>query len=86
MKENKITISICMGSSCYPRGNGATLQKVKEFIAENHLENKIDLRGNLCNGHCNKGPNVTINGKLLNKVTEVSVIEILKNLLNEMEE
>lgn len=59
---NSITVELCMGSSCFARGNSETLQAVEAYIAENGLEDKIELVGHLCLGKCNQGPNVRIAG------------------------
>ena len=41
-------IKICLGSSCYSRGNNVHLEVIKKYIAENHLEAEISFSGHLC--------------------------------------
>lgn len=36
-------IKICLGSSCYSRGNNVHLEVIKKYIAENHLEAEISF-------------------------------------------
>ena len=36
-------ISICMGSSCFARGNAINLKTIEEYIAKNNLEAEIDV-------------------------------------------
>jgi len=71
-------IIICMGSSCFARGNEKNLRIIEEFLTVNGLEAKIRLAGNCCAGHCASGPNITIDGVCHHNVTR----EILIDLLN----
>ena len=54
------TIKICMGSSCFARGNSKNLQIIQNFIEKNHLDAEIQLTGLRCCNNCSKGPNITI--------------------------
>jgi len=61
--SDKIVIEICMGSSCFARGNRELVPLIKEFIEKNKLDCKLQLKGCLCQQNCKNGPNVKINGK-----------------------
>ena len=80
MKINKIEMTICLGSSCFSRGSGKTLQVINDYIEKNQLEEKIDFRGELCSGNCKDGPNLKIAGKLYNQVDSESVTAILDGI------
>ena len=80
---NKIEVSVCMGSSCYPRGNHKILAFLKEYVQQNNLEDKIDLKGNLCEGFCKDGPVVKIDGKVYCKLTLLSAKEHLEYVLKQ---
>jgi len=56
-------IQLCMGSSCYSRGNQQALAVLEEFIAEKGLENQVELKGAHCMGDCSAGPIITIDEK-----------------------
>lgn len=71
-------IKICMGSSCYARGNDKILEFLENYIKENHLEAEIEIYGARCEDICDKGPNIEINGTIYNNVTPEKVIEILR--------
>lgn len=75
------TIVMCMGSSCFSRGNQENLQVVKDFLSENGLEEKVLLKGSRCEGECLRGPNITIDGKLFNGVGPDNILKILKKTL-----
>ncbi|HEX2963906.1 MAG: (2Fe-2S) ferredoxin domain-containing protein [Bacteroidota bacterium] len=83
MQEENIqnSIVICMGSSCFSRGNNKNLEVIREFIRANNLKLKVEVSGNLCEDMCNKGPNVRINGKLYNFVDPSTLVELLNYVL-----
>ena len=75
--EKKVQIRICMGSSCFSRGNNHTLKKLKEYVIANNLENHVEMSGSLCDGLCNSGPHVIIEGKRYEGISPESVIDLL---------
>lgn len=75
------TIVMCMGSSCFSRGNQENLQVVKDFLSENGLEEKVLLKGSRCEGECLKGPNITVDGRLFNGVKRENILSILEETL-----
>ena len=48
----KVSVRICLGSSCCSRGNGKNLVIIREFIEKNGLAGSIDFRGSVCAGKC----------------------------------
>ncbi len=76
----KLNITVCMGSSCFARGNASNLEFIENYIKENGLEAEIDLAGARCEGKCVSGPNITINGVEYTEVDE----EKLKQTLDEL--
>lgn len=75
MKQHEI--SICMGSSCFARGNKLTLQKIKNYLKRNSIEDKVVFKGNRCFDQCGKGPNLMIDNKMFHQVTDDNVETIL---------
>jgi len=57
-----ITVELCMGSSCFARGNSGILQAIEAYLEENDLSDNVELVGHLCLGKCNHGPNMRIDG------------------------
>lgn len=78
-----LTIEICMGSSCFSRGNAQTLVVLENFIAQQALEVELVLTGHHCLGNCSQGPNITIDGVPFTLVSPASVIQLLKTYLSE---
>ena len=48
----KRKIVICMGSSCFARGNEENLRVIEDFLKSNHLEADVLLSGRCCAGIC----------------------------------
>ncbi len=81
---NAKEIVICLGSSCYRRGNRQVLEVVKNWIKEHNLEKRINFKGELCTGNCAQGPVIKINEETLH-VDENSIVRILeKYFINEL--
>ncbi len=72
----KTEMNICLGSSCFSRGNKDLVMFIKEYMRKNHLEDKFIFKGARCMGHCSNGPNIKINDELIEEVN-LSVIEII---------
>ena len=53
-------ITICIGSSCHIKGSRMVVEKLQQIIADEHLENEIELCGSFCMGKCQQGVCVTI--------------------------
>jgi NADH:ubiquinone oxidoreductase subunit E len=73
----KKEIKICMGSSCFSRGNKQTLLVIQKYLKDHHLEREIVLKGNHCFSDCSSGPVVKIGNRVYEQVTSDSVLEIL---------
>lgn len=69
-------ITVCMGSSCFARGNDKNLEFIENYIKENGLEAEIELSGARCEGKCATGPNIIIDGVEYNEVDEDKIKEI----------
>lgn len=63
-----IIIKVCMGSSCFIRGNAENLAYIEKFIKNNNLDAQVELIGQRCENNCSTGPNIMINNKTYNNV------------------
>ena len=79
-------IKICMGSSCFSRGNRQTLHLIQLYLKEHQLDRDVILKGNHCFGECSEGPQVKIGSKVYEEVTSENILEILENELGAMKE
>lgn len=81
-EQNKsCRIVVCMGSSCFSRGNNKNLEVIKDYIRKNNLNCSVNISGNLCEDKCSKGPNVKINERLYTDVEPNMLLEILNHTL-----
>lgn len=71
-------IKVCMGSSCFARGNAKNLQIIQEFIDKNNLDATVELSGLRCCNNCSKGPNISIDDKEYNNLDGGTIIDILE--------
>ena len=76
------SIKICMGSSCYSRGNQENLERIERYLGERQINCVIDLRGSRCAGHCSEGPNIEINGRLFGRVSAETIEQLLDQQLD----
>ena len=68
-----------MGSSCFSRGNRATLQLIQNYLKDHHLEREVVLKGNHCFSDCAAGPVVKIGSRVYEHVSSENILEILEN-------
>lgn len=76
-----IQITVCMGSSCFSRGNSSNAEIVQRFIEKYNLASTVQVRGCLCESECKNGPNIRINGKLFSQVAPEGLEDLLKHEL-----
>lgn len=82
----KKEIKICMGSSCFSRGNRQSLQVIQGYLNDHQLENEVILKGNHCFGDCNEGPLVKIGSNIYKHVHSDGILEILEDELGALKD
>ena len=75
--EEKREIVICLGSSCFARGNNKNLEFIQEYLKVNNLKARITFKGQLCSQQCSKGPVVIIDGEMYTDVNKTKLMEML---------
>ncbi len=78
-------LTICLGSSCFARGNRKTLSLIQDYIKEHKLEGKVKFRGNHCFGKCSMGPVLKIDDNIYEQLTDQYVLEILEKELGKLQ-
>ncbi len=53
-------ITVCIGSSCHLKGSRPVVERLQELVAQNSLEEKVELAGTFCIGQCQQGVCVTV--------------------------
>jgi NADH:ubiquinone oxidoreductase subunit E len=69
---------ICLGSSCFSRGNKEVVNFIRDYLKRNHLDDKVVFRGARCMGRCSNGPNLRINDIVTEGVTLAKIEGILQ--------
>ena len=57
-------VTVCIGSSCHLKGSRQVVEEFQHLIAENELQDKVELGGTFCMGNCQQGVCVTVDGEL----------------------
>jgi len=74
-------IVICMGSSCFARGNEKNLRLIESYLERNKQTVEVVLSGSPCEGKCALGPNIVINGECFHQVDQETLIDLLDTKL-----
>lgn len=70
-------IELCMGSSCFARGNALVLEALELYVAEVRPV-EIVLTGHLCLEDCANGPNIKIGDTIYHGLKAPEVIELIE--------
>ena len=77
MDVTKKEVVICLGSSCFARGNKQLVKIVNDYLRDRNLLSEVRFRGERCFGQCASGPSLKLDGILKENLDEESVIAIL---------
>ncbi|MDR1054194.1 MAG: NAD(P)H-dependent oxidoreductase subunit E [Planctomycetaceae bacterium] len=85
VNPTKPKIVVCLGSSCFARGNGDIIRVIEEYLQKNNYHDEIDLEisGTLCQECCSDGPNILVNNTLYSHIDSGVMLDILKKILPE---
>ena len=71
-------VTICIGSSCHLKGSRQVVESLQRLVAENKLEDKVELSGTFCIGKCQQGVCVTVDEEFFS-VSPETVNEFFSN-------
>jgi len=74
-------IAVCMGSSCFSRGNNGRALEMLTHCAES-AGFRPEIVGHLCENQCTQGPHITIEDTLYSNVQPACFPELLKHHLS----
>ncbi|MCG8571433.1 MAG: (2Fe-2S) ferredoxin domain-containing protein [Spirochaetes bacterium] len=83
---NKHRIEICLGSSCFIRGNNQFLTVIKDFMERTGIQKQVEVIGRLCEGNCKKGPVILIDGQSYQNLQLDSLEKLLIDLKERIKE
>lgn len=74
-----MTISVCIGSSCHVKRSSDIIALLRAAIKSNNLEDKIELKGTTCLGHCGSGgANLKVEDEIVEGLTKDNFDEFFK--------
>lgn len=77
-------VTVCIGSSCHLKGSRQIVESIQQKIAENSLQDKVELAGKFCMGNCQNGVSVTVNDNLFSVSPENVDTFFLENILDKL--
>lgn len=69
-------LKVCIGSACHLKGSYTVLTRLKELIAADGLESKIDLKASFCLGRCGSDVTVMLGNEFLEGVNPDTVDKV----------
>lgn len=76
VKSSKVTVSVCLGSSCHLKGAYRIVEKVKEILKDTEVE----LMGSLCMGNCAEGVNLKVGDVVISGVSEANIDTVIERI------
>ena len=79
-ESDTIEVTLCMGSSCFARGNAENLERLRRFALNHRGRIALRLTGSLCQSQCGNGPNLEIGGEAHPGVSQQEIDALLRRL------
>jgi len=79
----ELSITICMGSSCYSRGNRRNIEVIQNLLSQQPGDAQVKVVGHLCDNECLRGPNVQIGETVYHAVDSASLAQLLRHHLEQ---
>ncbi len=79
--EDTLSVSICVGTSCFLKGSQKILADVLEAAEAPELKGRLNVQASFCSEHCEKGPNVHVGDTLLTGTDSEKIISLIKKEL-----
>lgn len=77
-------ITVCIGSACHLKGSGQIVEQLKQLIASNRVEEKVELSGAFCMGKCSEGVSVSVDGIVHSLTPETTEAFFHKEVLSKI--
>lgn len=77
----EIIVEICMGSSCFARGNNITAKELQKVIKERGWGDVVKIKGVLCQDSCKDGPIVIQNNIKYKHIDMASLLDAIEEEL-----
>ena len=71
-------VYVCIGSSCHLKGSYDIINVFKQQIAQQHLEDKVNLHASFCLGHCQNGVTIKIDDRIVTGLNAENAAEVFQ--------
>jgi len=78
--KSDVEIKVCMSAPCAMRGSSRVLQEIERFLgkrADKDKTKKLEIITTSCQGRCQRGPVVIINGNIYENVKAFEVDDLI---------
>ena len=76
-RDRELTIELCMGSSCFARGNRDALPLITELLDARGCRERVEIKGHLCADRCARGPLIVINGETYTGMSPEAAVDLV---------
>ena len=84
-KQQPLLVEVCMGSSCYSRGNRNLVGLLQTYVDSNGWTDRVTIRGALCRNMCAGGPHITAGDVRICNTTPVKARRELAKLIKALD-
>ena len=77
-------ITVCIGSSCHIKGSRKVVEGLQQLIADNQLEDKVELSGTFCMNKCQQGVCVCVDDEFYSVSPDTVVDFFNDHIANEV--
>jgi NADH-quinone oxidoreductase subunit G len=79
--DKKLTLSICLGTSCFLRGAQELYSKLMEYLRENNWTEQVEFKATFCSKRCKKGPVLEVNGVSIEQCTYETAVTAINRVM-----
>lgn len=79
--EQRVTVSVCVGTNCYLKGSQDLLRQLVSHIEANALQGQVEVKATFCFENCGKAPNVAVGEKLIESASVEKVAAAIQSAL-----
>ena len=80
--EERLGVSVCVGTSCYLRGSQKLLEDVMKYVKQQDLHEQVEVRATFCFEACDHGPTVRVGETVLKTATVEDICQEMTRQLN----
>ncbi len=83
-EDAQVNLKVCVGTSCYINGSQKILDRLINYLEENNLTDRVDVRATFCMEKCGESPNVLLDGQVISNANLDKIITALDKKLKVM--